>query len=295
MHWLPLALTCALALALADAATKRWLRGYTAAELVMVRFGLTALLLAPLLTVGPMPTPTPQFWLWMGASLPLEVLAEVLYVLAIRDSPLSLTLPYLAFTPVLTALAGDLLLGERLGLTGFAGVLLVVVGAYVLNLEHARLDRPATWLAPLAAIVRLRGARLMLAVAVIYGLTSVLGKGAMHSLAAPAPTFGALYFALVGTATFAVFALWQPRALVVLARPRPAHLLVAALMAAMILTHFLALALTETAYMIAVKRVSILFGIVVGAVFFAEGRLARNLFAGALMVGGVALIGAQAA
>lgn len=54
----------------------------------------------------------------------------------------------------------------------------------------------------------------------------------------------------------------------------------------MILTHFMALALTETAYMIAVKRVSILLGIVLGAGFFAERHLARNLFAGALTVGG---------
>ena len=37
------------------------------------------------------------FWYWMGAALPLEVLAKVLYVLAIRDSPLALTLPYSSF------------------------------------------------------------------------------------------------------------------------------------------------------------------------------------------------------
>jgi len=58
----------------------------------------------------------------------------------------------------------------------------------------------------------------------------------------------------------------------------------------MILTHFMALALVETAYMISVKRVSILFGILLGAMFFAERHLARNLLAGAMMVSGVALI-----
>lgn len=288
MDWLALALTCALALALADTATKRFLAGYTAADLVMVRFGLTAVLLAPWLFVAPPAAPAPDFWLWMGAALPLEVLAEVLYVLAIRDSPLALTLPYLAFTPVLTALTGFLLLGETVSLPGLAGIGLVTLGAYVLNLEHARLARPQTWFAPLAAIVRNRGSRYMLGVAVIYGITSVLGKGAMQHL--PSASFGAYYFALVGTATLLVFALWQPTSLRTLVRPRPAHLVVAGLMGVMVLTHFMALALTETAYMIAVKRVSILFGIVLGALFFAERHLARNLFAGALMVGGVALI-----
>lgn len=288
MDWLTLALTCALALALADTATKRLLAGYTAADLVMVRFGLTAFLLAPWLWLAPPPVPAPHFWLWMGAALPLEVLAEVLYVLAIRDSPLSLTLPYLAFTPVLTAVTGFLLLGETVSMPGLAGIALVTLGAYVLNLEHAHLSRPQTWFSPLAAIVRNRGSRLMLGVAVIYGITSVLGKGAMQHM--PAASFGAYYFALVGSATLVVFALWQPTSLRTLVRPRPAHLIVAGLMGVMILTHFMALALTETAYMIAVKRMSILFGIVLGALIFAERHLARNLFAGTLMVGGVALI-----
>ena len=254
----------------------------------MVRFGLTAILLLPLLLVEPPAAPPMAFWYWMGAALPLEVLAEVLYVLAIRDSPLALTLPYLAFTPVLVTVSGYLLLGETVSAQGLAGILLVVVGAYVLNLEQARLRTPATWIAPLAAIVRERGSRYMLGVAVIYGVTSVLGKGAMQYVLGPGSS--ALYFALVGVATLLVFALWQPASLQTLLQPPPAHLLVASLMAAMTLTHFMALALVETAYMISVKRVSILFGILLGAMFFAERHLARNLLAGAMMVSGVALI-----
>lgn len=288
MDWLPLALTCALALALADTVTKRFLGGYTAGQLVMVRFGLTSVLLLPMLIVDPPPAPEAGIWLWMGAALPLEVLAEVLYVLAIRDSPLALTLPYLAFTPVLVTISGYLLLGETVSVQGLTGILLVVVGAYLLNLEHARLTRPRTWFAPLAAIVRERGSRCMLGVAVIYGVTSVLGKGAMQYM--PTASFGAFYFACVGITTLIVFALWQPASLATLFRPRPAHLAVAGLMGVMIVTHFLALALVETAYMIAVKRVSVLFGILLGYWFFAERHLARNLAAGALMVGGVALI-----
>jgi drug/metabolite transporter (DMT)-like permease len=288
VDWLTLALTCALALALADAATKRFLAGYTAADLVMVRFGLTAVLLLPLLWLAPPAMPPTEFWYWMGAALPLEVLAEVLYVLAIRDSPLALTLPYLAFTPVLVTLSGYLLLGETVTAQGFAGILLVAIGAYLLNLEHARFMQPHTWLSPLMAILKERGSRYMLGVAVIYGVTSVLGKGAMQYM--PTSSFGAFYFALVGAATLAVLALWQPTALKTLIRPRPAHLVVAGLMGVMIVTHFLALALVETAYMISVKRVSILIGILLGALFFAERHLARHLAAGAMMVGGVALI-----
>jgi drug/metabolite transporter (DMT)-like permease len=61
-------------------------------------------------------------------------------------------------------------------------------------------------------------------------------------------------------------------------------------MALMVMTHFAAIAQVEAAYMIAVKRTSMLFGILYGALLFGERHLGRHLLAGALMIGGVALI-----
>jgi drug/metabolite transporter (DMT)-like permease len=293
MDWFTLALLCALSLAGADALTKNWLAQHTAAELVMVRFGLTALLLLPWVLAYP-PTPVPPaFWWWVGSALPLEVLAMVMYVIAIRDSPLALTLPYMAFTPVFTLLVGWLLLGERVSLQGLAGVLLIAAGAYALNLEHARLSQPRSWLVPFAAIYRRRGSRLMLGVALIYSVTSVQGKGAMQYMAGM--EFGAFYFVLLGALTFAVFAVREPRSVRVLLRPSWGAFIVALLMAAMVITHFLALERIQTAYMIAVKRTSILFGVVFGALLFGDRRLWQHLGASTMMLAGVALIALQKA
>ena len=58
----------------------------------------------------------------------------------------------------------------------------------------------------------------------------------------------------------------------------------------MAITHFLALEQIETAYMIAVKRTSLLFGILYGAWLFKEQNLGLHIFAGGLMVAGVTLI-----
>ena len=66
--------------------------------------------------------------------------------------------------------------------------------------------------------------------------------------------------------------------------------MVAGLMAFMVVTHFMALAQAGTAYMIAVKRTSVLFGIVLGGWIFKEDRLTQHLGAALLMVLGVALI-----
>jgi drug/metabolite transporter (DMT)-like permease len=58
----------------------------------------------------------------------------------------------------------------------------------------------------------------------------------------------------------------------------------------MVVAHFYAIAHVAVAYMIAVKRTSLLFGILYGAWLFGETGLKRNLAAGTLMIAGVALI-----
>ena len=64
-----------------------------------------------------------------------------LYMRAIRESPLSLTLPYLAFTPVFNILTGYIFLGEQVSSAGMAGIVLVVCGAWLLNLDAASIAR----------------------------------------------------------------------------------------------------------------------------------------------------------
>ena len=285
MAWLPLALACAFLVALADALSKRHLAGYTAREMAMVRFGFGGLLLLPFAFTHPLAALPWQFWGWMAALVPLEVAAVVLYMRAIRDHPLSLTLPYLAFTPVFTTVTGYLLLGETVSARGLAGILLVVAGAWLLNLDAGGAGGA---LAPFRAIARDRGARLMLAVAAVYSVTAVMGKGALSYM--PAAAFGPFYFALLGIATLLVFGLGNRGALRALSRKPGWHLAIGAVMAAMAVTHFLALEKVQTAYMITAKRTSLLFAMVLGALWFGEKDLRRNLLAGSLMVVGVALV-----
>jgi drug/metabolite transporter (DMT)-like permease len=289
MDWLALSLLCAFALASADAATKAWLRDYSARELVLIRFTLTGLLLAPLLVgLPPLDTLPAPFWYWIAALLPLEILAMVLYMAAIRDYPLAQTLPYLAFTPAFVILIADWLLGERVEAQGAAGILLIVTGSWLLNGHSARLGDWRTWTTPWSMALRVPGSRMMLAVALLYALTATMGKGALQYL--PPERFGAFYFALLGLATLVVVGLPQPQALTRLWRRPAAVVFVAALNGLMVYTHFLALRLVEVAYMIAVKRVSLIIGILYGAWLFHEGGLRRHLLAAALMVAGVFLI-----
>ena len=286
MDWFSLSLICALSLACADAFTKKFFPQYSGWELVIIRFVVPALLLLPLMLLYPIPKVPPVFWAWMAALVPLEILAMLLYLLAIRDSPLHLTLPYLAFTPVFNVATGLVVLGETVSLRGLLGIVLVVCGAYLLNIRQLKTSN--NLFAPFWAIARERGSRLMLSVAAIYSVTSVAGKGAMQY--ATPQSFGPFYYVLIGFVMVIVTVFFQPAKLKVLTR-RPVHtLFIGVLMVIMVVSHFLALALIEVAYMISVKRTSMLFGILLGALLFKERHLGQHFMAGALMVSGVGLI-----
>jgi len=288
LDWLALSLICAFSLASSDAASKHWLRSAGAREMIVVRLGLSGLLLAPwVLSIQLPPLPLP-FWGWMAVLMPLEIVAMLMYMRAIRDYPLALTLPYLAFTPVLVVLSGWLVLDETVSPAGLAGIALVVTGSWLLNFEQTACLTPGAVLAPLRAIVVNRGSRLMLATAAIYAFTSVGGKAAMQWM--PAPQFGAFYFTLLGAITLLLIAVTHPRSLKVGRFGALPLLIVSGFMVIMVITHFMALSGTEAAYMIAVKRTSLLFGMLYGAALFGERQLGRHLFAGLLMLAGVVAI-----
>ena len=178
--WVPLALLCALCWSIADAVTKRLLQQNDARTIFWGRWGYALPFLALTLPVVSMPTLGGLFWPAIGLSIPLEIAAGLLYVRAMQLSPISLSVPLLAWTPVFTALAAWLFLGEVPSLRGGAGIFLVAAGSYLLTSGEGR-----SLLEPLAVLGRERGCRLMLAVALIYSATSALGKIGVLNSSAP--------------------------------------------------------------------------------------------------------------
>lgn len=287
MGWLGLSLLAALAVATTDALIKKGLADYRPGELVMVHLAGPAVVLSPILIVEPLPPLPAEFWLLIAVLVPLELAALALYMMAIRDHPLAATLPYLAFTPVVITLTGWLILGETVSAAGLAGIVLVVAGALVLNVQGA--PTPAAALAATAsAMLRARGARLMLTVAVIYSLTSVLAKAAMGYV--DPSRFAAFYTLVLAAAAALTLSIGGGGRITALWR-RPLWTLAIGLAAGIeTLAHMAAVARIDVAYMIAVKRSSLLFGIAYGALLFGERDVVRHLLGGAVMVAGVAVI-----
>lgn len=285
--WFPITLLCAVSLATSDALTKKALAAhYNEYLIAWLRLMLMLPALVILLLAIPMPPLGPEFYLTMLTVIPLELLALILYFKALKLSPLGLTVPFLSLTPVLLLVIPYILLGERITMTGGIGILLIAAGSYTLKL-HSLSDG---FLAPFRAIRRERGALCMIGVAVIFSLTSTLCKKAI-SLSSP------LFF--VGLQPILLFlcltpvALWKGRDALGILRQK--GMLRAAMLPAFfsfieLFTGVVALSLTNVAYMIAVKRLSLLVGIVYGHFLFHEEGLRERLAGGGMMVAGVALI-----
>jgi len=285
--WFFLTLLCAFSLASSDALVKRALqRGHNEYLVAWLRllWSLPVILVFYLLL--PSPVPTPEFYRAALLALPLELAALVLYVKALKLSPLSLTVPFLSLTPVFLLAVPTLLLGERLTLSGGIGVALIAGGGYCLHLRSLR----AGFWAPLKAIRHEPGSLCMIVVALIYSFTSTLGKQAI-SAASPI-LFAAFYFPLLAV-LMTPLTFWRAKDAFNVQNLRGA---VAATFAPgmwfalMLISHMFAVNMVNVAYMISVKRFSLVIGVLYGHLLFGEKGLAERLFGTLLMVAGVALI-----
>jgi uncharacterized membrane protein len=218
-------------------------------------------------------------------------IASLLYVRAVTLSPLSLTIPYLGFTPVVSAAVALGVLREIPSSTGLIGILLVVIGAVALHTGENETVRSL-----LSAPFREPGSWRMLLVAIIWGTTTSLDKIAIRhgSEALLAFTLTAVSSVIlvgwkvlnpwVGLASAGSTTRWSNRKTLLL-------LLVSALVAGLaVLCQFFAYRELLVAYVETIKRAGGLLSVLIGVTIFREVGWKNRLPAATLMVVGIVLI-----
>jgi len=178
MSWFTFALLTALSVALHDTWVKKWFSHLSAYEM----FAFPLLYSLPLILISLLFIDVPpldrMFYIAFFISLPFNAVPFFMYIKAIQISPLSLTVPYLAFTPVFMIGTGFLMLDEVPDIWGFVGIAAVCVGSYVLNIN----PKNRSFAEPLKAVFRETGSWMMLIVSFIFSISAVLGKLAiLHS------------------------------------------------------------------------------------------------------------------
>ena len=230
------------------------------------------------------PELAPGFWPTMSFTIPLNALGMVLHMTAINLSPLSLTMPYLAFTPAFVAVIAFLALGEAVTLVGVAGIVLIMLGSYVLNMGGGM----SSAFDPFKAIFRERGSLFMLLAAMIYAVTAVFSKKvAMQS----SPVFAALvYFTILNGGLLLIFFLsGKVKLKNVVKRPLPG-LLAGFFLAAHVTSHFVAVTMVATVYMISIKRISGVFSVAYGKLWFGDKNIGFRMLGAVFMAAGAAVI-----
>lgn len=286
MKWFILSFACAAAFSFADLLQKIALnRDDRVMAVAWYRFALMAVGVIILQAFLPLPEVRSRFWPWLIVMVPLEIIAFMLFVTAVSLSPLSLTIPFLAFTPVFTILTGWLFVGDRVTGWGIAGVILVSLGAYLLN---ARDVLQGGWRGPIRAVARERGSVLAIVTAIIWAVTSAGGKR-MILLSSPL-YFASTYFAVAALLFLPVAVLHTGRSFKEFIRWRPIYLPMGLAAFLGIFFHVTAIAIAPVSYMIAVKRLSLILAILWGRLFLKEERIGERLLGGFVMLGGVFMI-----
>ncbi|MFH1857668.1 MAG: DMT family transporter [Candidatus Omnitrophota bacterium] len=285
--WLWLALACAFFVGTGDILSKSALRTSHERSVGLSRVLFTLPILGAVLWArGAVPLAS-SFWLTLLVMLPFELSAYLLYLRAIRLSPLSLTIPFLALTPVFTILTSWVLLGERISLLGGVGIFAIAAGAYFLHLDTAAKG----WLLPLFSLCRERGSRLMMTAAFFYSITSNLGKQAI--LLSDPYAFIFFYQLLIffGLLVLTVFGKGSLGGVGKSIRVQwKLYAALGGVLALANLAHCVGIARAPVPYFIAIKRTSLSVGVLYGGMFLKEEKLLQRFVATAVMVTGVALI-----
>lgn len=241
-------------------------------------------ILIPILVTLPWPSLEPNFWWAVLVSGTINLVVTLIYMRAIQASDLSLVMPMITFTPLFLLLTSPLIVGEFPTPMGLVGVILIVMGAYLLNFDQVNKGK---W-EPFKALLREKGPRFMLLVAFLWSISSNFDKLGMEA-SSPIHYSGALIgFLVLGLSPIVWFRSSGP---VQKTRKHFWPLLFLGMSSGLVLVfQMLAMQLTLVAYVIAIKRSGAALSVVWGAVFFKEENLGARLPAVIIMLLGVAFI-----
>lgn len=284
MLWLLFAALTALFESLKDVFSKKSLK-HIDEYVIAWSLGVFALpFLLPLLFFIGIPAIGDKFWLALVVGGLLNVVAITLYMKAIKSSDLSITVPMVAFTPLFMLLTSPIILGEFPAALGVAGIFLIVIGSYVLNIKKRR----DGYLEPFRALLKEKGSRIMLGVAFIWSITSNIDKVGVQNSSPIFWVIASIVFVVAAMLPVVIYKSKRNMKLV----PLNWKLLlpIGLFMALTLIFQMTAINMTLAAYVISIKRTSVILCVFFGWRVFREKGIRERLLGAIIMILGVVLI-----
>jgi len=245
---------------------------------------VAAVIYAPALILN-RPLIPAQGWLCLLLSGLVDVAYFVIVGKAFEEGDLSVVYPLArGAPPLLITLGGVLFLRERLTVWGLAGILLVTVGLYLVNVRSS-----ADLLRPLRSL-RERPSQLALLASVSVSIYSVVDKVGLRYVDPFA--YGYLML-LVTLLSFTPYILLTEHRACLMAEWQVSKPGIGLAGVFILLSYFLALAamrLSYVSYVGSVRSMNVIFGALLGALLLKEPYGAIRVLASSLVFGGVLLI-----
>lgn len=284
MVWFIFAVFTALFESLRDITSKRSLRNVDEYAAGWAHRFFATMFLAPVLLLTGIPAIGGGFWTALLVGVSMNIVATVLYMRALKRSDISLSVPIAAFTPLFLLVTSPFMVGEFPAPLGLAGILLIVAGSYVMNLK----ERHRGHFEPLKALFREEGPRLMLIVALIWGVTSNIDKIGLRN---SSPVFWAISVSALSSVALAMLMLHKDGR-----RSKQVRTNIRALVpigffsALMLVFQTTAMSLTLVSYVISIKRTSAAISVAMGHFLFGEKNVGERLIGTLVMISGAILI-----
>lgn len=235
------------------------------------------------------------FWLAVFSKIPLMSLAELLRVKAHQKSEQSLILPMLCFTPVFVMFLAPFFLNQPIRLLGALGITILVIGAYFLNISKFK---KGFW-EPIKSLYREDGVRYMLLVAFIWGITTIIdGIGVLNAgsskdnlvLSLKAGAYWLICTQIFSSILIGFVIILKKQKITIQKEDFFILSSVGITNGILSLTQMCAMGLISAAYVNSIKRLSIIFSILIGRFYFKEKGFGERIIGASMMILGFILI-----
>lgn len=283
MLWFILALFCALTISLTDLFRKKALKDLNEYEITVFVFVLSipVFLIASIFTG--IPKLGPNFW-WSAISASITgTIGMLLYTKGIKSSDLSITVPMIAFTPLFLLVTSPIILGEFPSHLGLVGVILIVLGSYILNIK----EKSKGYLAPMKALLKEKGPRYALIAAFIWGIGTNFDKIGIQNSSVMFYLFST---SIIGAVIIVILMKNRVNSIQKISKNTKKIVPVFAFGTLSTTFHMMALKLAIVPYVISVKRTGIIFTVLIGYFFFKEKGIRERLTGTIIMFIGILLI-----
>lgn len=305
MLWVLLALAGAVADAGYYVTTKKMLQTINPHVLAAGSFLFTSFFLFVLAFYSGIPAIGSKFLMAVAMTTALNVIATIFTYKALASTDISITMPMISFTPVFLIGTSFLFLHELPTLIGIIGILIIVFGSYILNLSPGQKSIAD----PIRSMFVHRGVLYMLFVAFLYAIAINFDKITVQE---SDPFFGsAVVFFVLGSA-FVIIAAISRRTAGTLAtgkeempgsgeqklRSPAGHfgsiagvfIFIGLILTVGAISINYAYSMQIVPYIISIKRMSIIFIVISGAIVFREPNIGQRLCGAGLMVIGAVII-----